>query len=134
MLKILSRSKGFAVAVIATAGLGACIQLAPAPGTGGGSPQPIATPAPPPRVDSRTYNDPQVGGRWLDICLAHGSCREQQAVDRFCQEEGFQRATARQSRVTPFMQENVRIGDQSVCYSGVGNCHRVISVTCERTV
>jgi hypothetical protein len=100
----------------------------------GGVPQPIAGPAPQPQVQSATFNDPQAHGRWLDVCLAEGSCREQQAVDTFCQNEGYQRATAHQSRVTPFMQENARIGDGSLCLSGVGNCHRVTTVTCERTV
>ncbi|MGF1624172.1 MAG: hypothetical protein ACFCVH_04760 [Alphaproteobacteria bacterium] len=132
MLKTSIRSKSFAAtAVIAAAVLGACVQLGP--GTGG-SPQPIGAPAPQPQVQRQTYNDPQVGGRWLDVCLAHGACREQQAVDKFCQQNGFQRATAHQSRVTAFLQENVRIGDQTVCLSGVGNCHRVVAVTCERTV
>ena len=134
MLKTSIRSKSFtAAAVIAAAVLGACVPIGPGPG---GSPQPIAGPAPQPQpqVQSQTFADPLVGGRWLDVCLAEGACREQQAVDTFCQQQGYQRSTAHQSRVTAFLQENVRIGDQTVCLSGVGNCHRVVSVTCERIV
>jgi hypothetical protein len=94
-----------------------------------------AGPAPrPPQTQTRTFTDPQTGGRWLDVCYGHGSCREQQAINAYCQQQGFQRAQNAQSRVTPFGQQNMRIGDRSMCNSLVGNCHRVISVTCSRTV
>ena len=115
-----------ALALLGGIVLGACV-----PTNGGFYPAP--TPEPP-QIQTRTFNEPQVGGRWLDVCFAHGSCREQRAVNTFCQQQGYDRSISHQSRMTPPFQTNVRIGDQSVCRAAVGNCHRVTRLTCERTV
>jgi len=131
------RRRSLVVAVVAAAGmLGACITI-PAPGAPGnpGNPDPAPQPAPAqPQVVERTFNDPKVGGRWVDLCYAEGSCREQQQIDLFCQQKGYDEAVSSHSRNTVLAQTNVRLGDQSVCRStGFGNCHRVVTVTCQRT-
>ena len=136
MFGTLIRRKAAVAAVIAATGmLGACISMpGPVPGPGdpdaGGGPPPTQ-----PQVQTRTFNDPMVGGRWVDLCYAEGSCRQQQQIDTFCQQQGYDQAVSSYSRNTVVLQTNVRLGDQSVCRSaGVGNCHRVASVTCQRTV
>lgn len=115
-------------------GLSACVVR---PGgympPGGG----IVTPAPDPvaqQVQRRTFSEPRVGGRWLDVCYAHGGCRERQAVTAFCRQQGYQRAERHTARVAPFGHTSVRIGDQSLCRNVAGNCHRVVRVTCSRMV
>lgn len=118
----------FALALVGMIGLTGCITTKPGSSPGAGAPQPQRT------VQQQRFGDPQVEGRWLDICFGHGSCREQQAVDTFCRQHGFQRAISRQSRVALFGHQTVRIGDRSRCNSLVGNCHRVISVVCQRIV
>lgn len=127
------RRKALAIAMVAATGmLGACITMPQPggnPGGGGGGG------APTPQVQTRTFNDPQVGGRFVDLCYAEGSCRQQQQIDAFCQQQGYDEAISSYSRNTVIFQTNVRLGDQSVCRStGVGNCHRVATVTCQRTV
>ena len=120
-----------AIALVAAVSLSACVidpSLMQGGGGGGGGGG-----APAPQVQQQTFGDPMVGGRWLDVCFAHGACREQQAVDAFCRQNGYQQAVGSQARVSAFGHENVRIGDNSVCTSIAGNCHRVISVTCRRT-
>ena len=137
------RRTALAATLVATTGLlGACIAMPGLPGNPGnpggpGGPGFIGAPPvdPQPQVQTRTFNDPQVGGRWLDLCYAHGACRQQQQIDTFCQQQGYDNAVSSYSRNTVVLQTNVRLGDQSVCRSaGVGNCHRVASVTCQRTV
>ena len=96
-------------------------------------PAPTPEPPPPPRVERRTFNEPRIGGRWLDRCFARRDCREQQTVNTFCRQQGYDRSIGHQSRMTPPLQTNFRIGDQSVCRHAVGICHRVTTVTCERT-
>lgn len=138
MFGVQFRRKAIAIALVAATGsLGACIAMPMpnTPGIGAPPPAPVPAPQPQPQVQTRTFNDPQVGGRWVDLCYAHGSCRQQQQIDTFCQQQGYDQAVASYSRNTVILQTNVRLGDQSVCRSsGVGNCHRVASVTCERTV
>ena len=124
------------IAIVGAAAVAACVPNTgfypyPIP-PGGGIVPPVEEPEPP-RTESRTFNEPRVGGRWLDVCYAHGACREQRAVNTFCEQQGYQTATSHQSRMTPPLQTNVRIGDQSVCRAAIGNCHRVTTVTCERT-
>ncbi len=117
--------------VAATGMLGACITMPPPGGNpgGGGPGEP-----PPPQVQTRTFNDPQVGGRWVDLCYAEGSCRQQRQIDLFCQQQGYDQGISSYSRNTVIGQTNVRLGDQSVCRStGFGNCHRVATITCQRT-
>ena len=110
-----------AVALLGAVALTGCIED-PGPGTR------------PPRIETRTFSQPQTGGRWLDVCYAHGGCREQPAINTYCQQPGYQRAERSSSRVTTLGQQNLRIGDRSLCNSLIGNCHRVISVTCSRRV
>ena len=126
------RRKALAVALVAaTSMLGACITMPQPGGNPGGGGAPPAQP----QVQTRTFNDPQVGGRWVDLCYAEGSCRQQQQIDTFCQQQGYDSAISSYSRNTVILQTNVRLGDQSVCRSGgVGNCHRIATVTCQRTV
>ncbi|MCA8908527.1 MAG: hypothetical protein KDA49_05415 [Rhodospirillaceae bacterium] len=128
------RRYAFAAAmVVATGMLGACV-VVPNPNIPGPTPGPGITEPVPPQVQTRTFNDPRVGGRWVDLCYAQGSCRQQQQIDAFCQQQGYDRGISSYSRNTVIFQTNVRLGDQSVCRStGVGNCHRVASVTCERS-
>lgn len=131
MLATQIRRKALAVALVAaTSMLGACITM-PQPGNPGGG----GGTTPQPQVQTRTFNDPQVGGRFVDLCYAEGACRQQQQIDTFCQQQGYDQAISSYSRNTVIFQTNVRLGDQSVCRStGVGNCHRVATVTCQRTV
>ena len=118
----------FALAVIGAISLSGCVTTNPQNPPGAGTPKPA------PRLQRQAFSEPRVGGRWLDICLARGACREQQAIDAFCRQQGFQRAVSRRVRVAPFGHQTVRIGDQSVCTNVAGNCHRVVTVTCQRTI
>jgi hypothetical protein len=117
----------FALALIGAIGLSGCKTTNSVNPPIGGTPQP-------PRVQQQGFSQPRVGGRWLDVCFAHGACRERRAIDTFCRQQGFQRAVSRQVRAAPFGHQTVRIGDQSVCTNVAGNCHRVTFVTCQRTV
>lgn len=83
---------------------------------------------------SKKFNDPRVGGRWVDVCYAHGGCREQQAANTFCTMQGYEKATTYSSRVSKLGHQNVRIGDNSICTSLAGNCHRFTKITCQKTI
>lgn len=121
-LRVKGVTAGLAVALFGAIGLSACIEQS------GGSPPT------PPRIQRQAFNNPQVGGRWLDVCFTQNSCREQQVIATFCHQQGFQRAENSQSRVTGIGQQTFRIGDQSVCTNILNNCHHVTRVTCVRTV
>jgi hypothetical protein len=105
------------------------------PGNSGTPGDPVAALPPAPQVDqTRNFIDPKVGGHFVDLCYAEGSCREQQQLETFCQQQGYDVAISSYSRNTVIAQTNVRLGDESVCGStGFGDCHRVASVTCRRT-
>lgn len=120
--RVRSAAAAIAIALIGATALSACIEQS------GGSP------TRPPQTQQRSFNNPQVGGRWLDVCFGQGSCRERQAIDTFCRQQGFQRAVNSQSRVAGIGHQTVRIGDQSVCTNILNNCHHVTRVTCARTV
>jgi len=84
------------------------------------------------RVSTRTFKNPKFQGKWLDMCLARGSCREQRAVDAFCRHQKYDRATSRSASKVVMMHQTIRIGDQSLCTNVANNCRRIGSVTCER--
>lgn len=96
----------------------------------------VAPLPPPPRprprpVRTKVFTDPKVGGRWLDLCFAHGSCRTQQALNAFCRKEGYRTGSRPSNESSPLGHVNARIGDNSICTStGFGNCHRITRVTC----
>lgn len=97
---------------------------------------PEVAPLPPPAVRSpapprtRVFNDPKVGGRWLDLCYAHGSCRTQRALNKFCRMEGYSTGSKHSSEKSTVGHVSVRIGDDSTCTSTPWTCHRITRVTC----
>jgi hypothetical protein len=95
--------------------------------------EPLPPPAPPPprQVRTKVFKDPLVGGRWLDLCYAHGGCRTQQALNAFCRLQGYKTGSRQRNNKSKLGHVNVRIGDNSKCTSnGLGNCRRITQVTC----
>ena len=94
--------------------------------------EPLPPPAaPPPRaVRTKVFNDPKVGGRWLDLCYAHGGCRTQQALNAFCRLQGYRTGSNQRHEKSKVGHVSVRIGDDSKCTSTPWSCHRITRVTC----
>ncbi len=96
------------------------------------APLPSPEPARPRRVRTKVFTDPDVGGRWLDLCWKHGTCRTQQALNAYCRMKGYPGGGSKHRHENMGLgQVSSRIGDGSLCTStGFGNCRRITRVTC----
>jgi hypothetical protein len=86
----------------------------------------------PPPPERKAFKDPKTHGKWLDICAQRGACRTQVALNTYCKRKGYDRAVGHTQAVSPVGHQNMRIVDQSICTTIIGNCTRVTRVTCER--
>ncbi len=86
------------------------------------------------KTKSKIYNNPKVGGRWLDLCYAQGSCRTQQAVNAYCRQRGYDKAGAYKYSKSKIGHKNARIGDNSTCLAIGRKCHRITKVQCYKTI
>jgi hypothetical protein len=97
----------------------------------GPPPPPGPPPGPGPGGDSRTYNNPKIGGARLNVCIRKGvECDGQAAADAYCDAKGWDSAGDFNDTgpLPPFVKSRF-IGNGRTCKGS--NCRAFTDITCE---